>query len=81
MMDEIERIKCRRFSHFKPSAFTRKYLIPIVAGFIIASPLPDEIGISMLAISKSVSTKKFAVISYLLNTGGIIAILLIGTSI
>lgn len=59
----------------------KKYLVLILAGFIIASPLPDEIGVSMLAASQSVSTKLFSIISYLLNTAGIFVILLIGNSL
>lgn len=59
----------------------KKYLIVILAGFIIASPLPDEIGVSLLASSGIISMKKFSVISYVLNTLGIFAILFIGSSI
>jgi len=57
----------------------KKYFIPVAAGFIIASPLPDEIGISLLATSKIVSTKVFSLMSYLLNTIGILIILIIGS--
>ena len=52
----------------------------MVAGFIIASPLPDEIGVTMIAASKSISAKVFSVISYVLNTAGIFVILMIGGS-
>ena len=58
----------------------RKYLAPVLGGIIIASPLPDEIGISLLATS-TISTKKFAIMSYILNTAGIFTILLVGTII
>lgn len=56
----------------------KKYLLPVFAGFIIASPLPDEIGVSLLAAVKSVSTKTFSMLSYVLNTAGILVILVIG---
>lgn len=59
----------------------KKYLVPVLAGFIIASPLPDEIGVSMLAASSSISTRAFLAISYLLNTAGILVILAIGSFI
>lgn len=52
-------------------------ILPFVVGFFIASPLPDEIGVSLLAASK-ISARWFAILSYLLNTAGIFAFLLIG---
>lgn len=55
----------------------RNYLAPVLGGIIIASPLPDEIGISLLATS-TISTRTFAILSFLLNTAGIFAILLVG---
>jgi len=63
-----------------PNIF-KKYLIPVFAGFIIASPLPDEIGVALFAITKHISMKMFTIISYVLNTIGIYIILLIGISI
>ena len=52
----------------------------ILASAIIASPLPDELGVFMLATATKLSSKLFALLSYLLNTGGILIILLIGQS-
>lgn len=59
----------------------KKYFIPVFAGFIIASPLPDEIGVALFAVSEHISMKMFTVISYVLNTIGIYIILLIGISV
>lgn len=56
----------------------KKYIILIIAGFIIASPLPDELGALLLALSYNIKTKTFVAISYILNTLGIFVILLIG---
>ncbi|MBI2657655.1 hypothetical protein HYX08_03095 [Candidatus Woesearchaeota archaeon] len=56
----------------------KQYCLPVVGGLVIASPLPDEIGVTMLAASKIISTKAFAVMSYTLNTLGILAVYLIG---
>lgn len=56
----------------------RNYLAPVLGGIIIASPLPDEIGISLLATT-TISTRTFAILSFLLNTAGIFVILLVGT--
>ena len=82
--DEIYKLSKEKIilyiNHKTPSLF-KKYLIPVIAGFIIASPLPDEIGVSLLAASKTISMKIFSVVSYALNTAGIFVILGIGTLI
>ncbi len=82
--DEIEKLSREKtIAHFNnkiPNLF-KKYFVPVLAGFIIASPLPDEIGVSLLAASKSISTNLFSVLSYVLNTTGIFIILLIGSTI
>ena len=78
--DEIDKLSkgkvAQYFNHTLPSLL-KKYVILVIAGFIIASPLPDEIGVTMLAASRNISTKLFSVISYLLNTAGIFVILYI----
>lgn len=49
------------------------WMLPIIGVFIIASPLPDELGISLLGLTK-MSEGKFILISYLSNAFGILAI-------
>lgn len=44
--------------------------LPVIGAIIIASPLPDEIGISLMGLSK-IKTFKFVFVSFLLNTIGI----------
>ena len=82
--DEIKKLSKEKIvsyiNHKTPNLF-KKYLIPVIAGFIIASPLPDEIGVSLLAASMTISTKIFSIISYVLNTAGIFVILIIGNII
>lgn len=82
--DEVQKLsrekEVRRMNKKLPHVLKR-YLIPVLAGFIIASPLPDEIGVSLLAVSQTISPRLFSVISYVLNTAGIIVILLISRSI
>ncbi|HLC90586.1 MAG TPA: hypothetical protein VJI15_02355 [Candidatus Nanoarchaeia archaeon] len=85
--DEIKKLSqekaiqaMQRWNNHLPTVF-KKYLLTVFAGFIIASPLPDEIGVSLLAASRTISTKYFSVISYLLNTLGILVVLWIGRSI
>ena|SRR3989338_4535408 len=82
--DEIEKLSKEKIVlhiHNKTPYMLKKYLIPLLAGFIIASPLPDEIGVSLLAAYRTISTKVFSIISYALNTIGIFVILMIGSSI
>lgn len=49
------------------------WTLPIIGVFIIASPLPDELGVSLLGISK-MSEARFILISYLSNAVGILMI-------
>ncbi len=76
--DEIKQLSHEHL--FRKIKFPKRitpFVIPVLAGIFIASPLPDEIGVCMLAASK-IKTKYFAVFSYLLNTLGIFVILLLG---
>ncbi|OHA00963.1 MAG: hypothetical protein A3C12_02685 [Candidatus Sungbacteria bacterium RIFCSPHIGHO2_02_FULL_49_20] len=50
-----------------------RFLAPFFGAVIIASPLPDELGVALLGLSE-ISTKKFAVFSFLLNATGIVII-------
>src|SRR3989338_8522814 len=80
--DEIERLShekiFKKFNGNIPISI-KKYLIPVFAGFIIASPLPDEVGITLLAAYRHVSIQFFTLISYVLNTIGIFFVLYVGT--
>ncbi|MBI4080502.1 MAG: hypothetical protein HY430_01910 [Candidatus Levybacteria bacterium] len=46
------------------------WTLPVVGALLIASPLPDEVGISLMGISK-LKTYQFLLISFLLNAVGI----------
>lgn len=50
------------------------WLGPFVGAIIIASPLPDELGIGLLGIYK-LNDKKFALITFVLDTVGIFILL------
>ena len=81
LLDEIlklekEKIFRNHWLHF--SKHTKKYFIMIFAGFIYASPFPDEIADSILASSKDISFRVFAIISFVMNTVGIFIILWLG---
>jgi hypothetical protein len=56
----------------------RLYLLVIFACVLIASPLPTEIGIMLLASMKNISVKKFVTLIFVLHASAIFIILLIG---
>lgn len=58
-----------------------KYIMPVVAGILIMTPLPTEIGITILASRKNLSMIKFMIMAYILHTIGITIILLLGKQI
>lgn len=53
----------------------KKYALWTIAGFMIASPLPDEFGVSLVSGFTTIDKKVFSIISYVLNTSGILVIL------
>lgn len=87
-MDEFKRLEktklikkiTKEFSS-KPLAKIKNYLLYAAAGIVIASPLPDEVGVSMLAGLTSIRLHALAVISLIMNTIGIYIMLLIGSSL
>jgi hypothetical protein len=56
-------------------------LVAALAGILIATPLPDEIGVGLAASTKIIATRFFILFSYLLHLIGILVILLIGQAI
>ena len=56
------------------------WTLPVIGALIIASPIPDEIGVSLLGISK-MKMHHFIMISFILNTIGIIIILILSNFI
>ncbi|MFA5075962.1 MAG: hypothetical protein WC480_00920 [Patescibacteria group bacterium] len=80
-IDEIERLAQQRIFVYlksKMSLLVQKYFLPILGAVLVASPLPDEIGVSLLA-SSGISNRNFYLLSYVLNTAGIFVILFIGS--
>lgn len=57
-----------------------RWILVFLGALIIASPLPDEIGIAILGISK-IKNRNFVIVSYLLNTLGILIIGLLARAI
>lgn len=50
------------------------WTLPLIGAFFIASPLPDEIGISLMGLS-SIKQSNFIILSFILNTIGIFLLL------
>lgn len=82
--DEVQKLSkekvVRTVNNWIPSS-VRVYLLATFAGFLIASPLPTEIGIMLMTSIKNMSVKKFAVIVYILHASAIFIILLIGSNL
>ena len=81
-MDEFKRLEntptfrsFRKSFSFKPLIKLKIYFLYIFAGLIIASPLPDEVGVSMLAGLTSIRISSLAMLSFVMNTLGILFIL------
>lgn len=68
----------RLVSVFKLKLF--RWMVPFVGALIVASPLPDEIGVAMMGLSK-IKTSMFILLSFLLNAAGILVIGLIAQSL
>ena len=64
----------RFFSIFKLRLF--KWIVPFIGALVVASPLPDEIGLAMMGFSK-MKTSLFIPVSFILNSLGILIICLI----
>jgi hypothetical protein len=69
---DIEKIEGNIFNKH-----VRLYLMYIFMGFLIASPLPDEVGVMMLSGLTKINIKIFALLSLLLHFIGIVILLLI----
>lgn len=53
----------------------RTYLLWSVAGLLIASPLPDEIGVTMLSGVGSINFKRLTILCFTMDTLGILVVL------
>ncbi|MBI2314533.1 hypothetical protein HYU93_00515 [Candidatus Daviesbacteria bacterium] len=51
------------------------FLVPVLGAFIVASPIPDEIGLLMLGVSH-LKYREIAILTYILNTAGILLIVI-----
>jgi hypothetical protein len=74
---EKEIVRLSNLIHIKLSDKIKIYLTYVFAGIIIASPLPDEIGVSMLAGLTKIKTLPLAILSFIFNSLGILVMMLL----
>lgn len=75
------------FKRFEGSYFSMLFktpyfawLVPVAGAIIIASPLPDELGIGLLGLSR-IKTWQFVGLAFVLNSLGILAVVLLARTI
>lgn len=81
-MDEFKRLKKTKplmhVTNLFNMSFSKKikmYLLYVFSGLVIASPLPDELGVTMLAGLSRIKPYMLAVLSFIFNTLGILVML------
>ncbi|MCK5081065.1 MAG: hypothetical protein KAQ63_02785 [Candidatus Moranbacteria bacterium] len=61
--------------------FVRSHILPAFAGFIAATPLPDELAVALVSWSKDISITIFATAAFTINVFGIFIIIWLGRMI
>ncbi|MDZ7611824.1 MAG: hypothetical protein U5L10_03615 [Candidatus Moranbacteria bacterium] len=84
-LDELSRNRLLSWAITKTEkhipSFARIYILPAFAGFIAATPLPDELAVALLSWSKNMSLAVFSTVAFTFNAFGIFIILWIGKMI
>ena len=70
----VKHRKSRVVALFRSRSF--KWLTPSIGALIIISPFPDEVGVGLMGLSK-IKTWQFACLAFLLNSAGILAVVLL----
>lgn len=73
LIDEITPIYNFLGGKYVTSVLTSKYFswtLPVIGALVIASPLPDELGVSLMGIAK-MKTSHFTILSFILNAVGV----------
>jgi len=76
IFEELRPYARKIFKRKLTKIFSKPYFawtIPVLGAIVVASPLPDELGISMMGLSK-IKNYQFFVLSFLLNAAGIFLI-------
>lgn len=70
-------IKIRELFFDNFSDKLKEYILWTIAGFLIASPFPDEFGVALVSGFTKIDKKIFSIVAFILNTLGILFILAI----
>lgn len=75
-------LKGPRLKHALRLLKKRRYrrILPVIGALIIASPLPDELGLALIGVS-TLSRGQFLLLSYAMNTLGIFCILAVSSAL
>ncbi len=76
LMRKWRRRHFMRILHSKYVSWT----VPVLGALVIISPLPDEIGVSMMGIS-NIDTRRFALLSFVLNCIGVFLVAVVARAI
>lgn len=79
IMEVIKISKAKKILSFFRKGFFR-WLSPLLGAIIIASPLPDELGITLLGVSK-IRSINLALISFTMNFIGVLLVALVAGSL
>ncbi len=83
ILDDINYVLAKSGVRRWPAIFSTElfhYLLPFVGALIIASPLPDELGLTLLGISK-MRDRYFLPLSFVMNALGIIGIAIVANAL
>ena len=70
--------KATTFFEKKIPLFVRRYILPVFAGIIVATPLPEELGVALVAASQNISVPIFYLVSFFFSTFGIFILIALG---
>ncbi len=77
---DIEALLKKGVRHYHLDQLHSKYsrwILPVVGAFIIASPLPDELGIMLMGAAK-MKTRYIIPVSFVMNFIGVLAVIAVG---
>lgn len=83
--DELHRLSATRLLSWLASLLhhdrlpngLKKYIFWSFAGLVIASPLPDEIGVTLISSITRIDPREFSILCFFLNTLGVLLILVL----
>jgi membrane protein YqaA with SNARE-associated domain len=71
-------IKLQKWANRNTPQFVRAYILPVFAGIISATPLPDEFSVVLVKASKGISATAFTLATAIVGIFGVTIILMLG---